>query len=72
MINEELIKLKEKYILEDEVITNFQKLNLNIHLNIETLDGSEEEIEDWFENLERIGLSNGWTNEIKALKLPCH
>jgi hypothetical protein len=72
MINEELIKLKEKYILEDEVITNFQKLNLNIHLNIETLDGSEEEIEDWFENFERIGLSNGWTNEIKALKLPCH
>ena len=72
MINEELIKLKAKYILEDEVVPNFQKMNLNIHLNIETLDGSEEEIEDWFENFERIGSSHGWTNEIKALKLPCH
>ena len=50
MINEKLIKLNEKYTLEDDVVTNFQKLN--IHLNIENLDGSEEEIQDWFENFE--------------------
>jgi hypothetical protein len=37
MINEELIKLKAKYILEDEVVTNFQNMNLNIHLNIESV-----------------------------------
>jgi len=48
------------------------KVNINVSLNIDKLDGTEEDLEDWFDAFERISSSNAWTNDIKALKLPCY
>ena len=48
------------------------KVNINVSLNIDKLDGTEEDLEDWFEAFEMISSSNAWTNDIKALKLPCY
>ena len=73
MINDTLFQLQKKLLIHsDEVATNFSKMNINVNINIDCLDGSEEDLDDWFDNFERIGNSNGWTNEIKAYKLPCY
>ena len=73
MINDTLFQLQKKLLIHsDEVATNFSKMNINLNINIDCLDGSEEDLDDWFDNFERIGNSNGWTNEIKAYKLPCY
>ncbi len=72
MINETLSKLQKKQILQKEVVTNFKRMNINVNVTISDLDGTEEDLEDWFDNFDRIANSNGWTNEIKAFKLPCN
>jgi len=73
MVNDTLLVLQNKLLTHSEdVVTNFSKMNINVNINIECLDGTEEDLEDWFDNFERIGNANGWTNEIKAYKLPCY
>ena len=72
MINEVLRNIKQKQSVQEDITNIFQKINLNLNVTIENLDGSEDEIEDWFESFERIGNSNGWTNDIKAFKIPCY
>jgi hypothetical protein len=72
MINEALSKLKAKHMVQEDISTCFQKMNLNLNVPIECLDGTEEEVEDWFDYFDRIGNSNGWSNEIKAFKIPCY
>ena len=75
MIDETLESLRTKHCAVADIGTAFAKMSLNVNINIENLSGAEDEwleMEDWFENFERIGNSNGWTNEVKALKLPCY
>ena len=72
MINDTLCNLKKKHMVQEDIATCFQKMNLNLNVTIESLDGTEDEIEDWFDNFDRIGNSNGWSNEIKAFKIPCY
>jgi hypothetical protein len=56
----------------DSICQNLGKVSLNVNVSIDSLDGNEEDPQDWFENFERIGISNGWTEEILAVKLPCY
>jgi hypothetical protein len=42
MINE----LQKKLILQEEVVTNFNRMNINVNVTISDLDGSEENLED--------------------------
>ena len=72
MINDTLCQLQKKLILQEEVVTNFNRMNINVNVTISDLDGTEEDLEDWFDNFDRIANSNGWTNEVKAFKLPCY
>ena len=72
MINDTLCQLQKKLILQEEVVTNFSRMNINVNVTISDLDGTEEDLEDWFDNFDRIANSNGWTNEVKAFKLPCY
>ena len=30
-------------------------MNINLNINIDCLDGTEEDLDDWFDNFERIG-----------------
>ena len=55
MINEVLRNIKQKQSVQEDITNIFQKINLNLNVTIENLDGSEDEIEDWFESFERIG-----------------
>ena len=76
MVNEIFENLRERIKPRDEAITDitskFGKINLNVTINIESMDGNEEDLEDWFESFERISGSNGWTNDIRSIKLPCY
>ena len=72
MINDTLCQLQKKLILQEEVVTNFNRMNINVNVTISDLDGTEEDLEDWFDNFDRKANSNGWTNEVKAFKLPCY
>jgi len=49
-----------------------QGIRITPHLNItiENLTGDGEDVEDWFENYERITNANYWTDDIRARKLP--
>ena len=58
MINEELCKLKNTHKVEEDISTCFQKINLNVNITMECLDGTEDEIDDWFDNFERIANYN--------------
>ena len=62
MINDTLCQLQKKLILQEEVVTNFNRMNINVNVTISDLDGTEEDLEDWFDNFDRIANSNGWTN----------
>ena len=62
MINDSLCQLQKKLILQEEVVTNFNRMNINVNVTISDLDGTEEDLEDWFDNFDRIANSNGWTN----------
>jgi hypothetical protein len=42
MINE----LQKKLILQEEVVTNFNRMNINVNVTISDLDGTEENLED--------------------------
>ena len=45
MINETLCKLQKKLILQEEVVTNFNRMNVNVNVTISDLDGTEEDLE---------------------------
>ncbi len=42
MINEALSKLKMKHMLQEDIFTCFQKMNLNLNVTIECLDGTDD------------------------------
>jgi hypothetical protein len=76
MQEDQLAELADQHIPDKtlcNITTTMQKMNIDVKINIEKLEGNEEEeIDDWFDNFERIGNANGWTKEIKAIKLPCY
>ena len=78
MQDETLERLKDKIVprkIEPDLsrlAEQVGRINLNVTLNIDNLEGNEEDLNDWFETYERISSSNAWTNDIRALKLPCY
>jgi hypothetical protein len=56
----------------ESLITSLGSINLDGSINIEKLDGNEKDVVKWFESFERIARSNGWTDKVMALKLPCY
>ena len=39
-------ELQKKLILQEEVVTNFNRMNINVNVTISDLDGTEENLED--------------------------
>jgi hypothetical protein len=55
---------------DNDKFEDLQSININANINIDYLQGNKKDIEDWFDNWERLAYANGWDNKILALKLP--
>jgi hypothetical protein len=44
--------------------TTIQNVNLDVKISIDNLEGNEEDIEDWYDNSERVSAAYGRTNEV--------
>jgi hypothetical protein len=63
---------KQRNVSVEVVTQSLGKVNLNVTINIDHLEGIEEDLEEWFENFERIAASNGWNKDIMGMKVPCY
>ena len=75
--SETLRGLREKHLektisktsVPNDPTENLASMRIHTSVKIENLTGEEEDMEDWFENFERIGRASNWSDEVKALKL---
>ena len=54
------------------LVSQVQNMRISAHITIDKLAGTEEDIDDWFSNYERLANAEGWTNNILGTRLPSY
>ena len=64
--------LNQNILGSQALVTQVQNMRISAHINIDKLTGTEDDIEEWFSNYERLANAEGWTNNILGTRIPSY